>query len=123
LFSVTVQEIVPPGLTVAGAQVRSWSAGGATMFTVVWRELPFSDAVIAAVVSVVTGPAAAWNVAPADPAATNTDAGTVVPAPDPVCTDTPPAGAGAESVIVHVLTAPAFTVPGTQLRPATVTGG
>jgi len=104
-------ELMPPATDV-GFRERPVTTGGLTVKVAVSFVAPVV-AVIVAVVAVATATVVAVNVAAVAPAATVTDAGTVVEAElDPSVTAIPPVGAG--PLIV--------TVPVDDVRPVTVVG-
>jgi hypothetical protein len=76
LVKLTVQVACADGSTLPGQASEDNCAGAATVSEEV-RETPLIEAVTTAVVSVVTEAVLAVNVAPADPAGTSTEAGTV----------------------------------------------
>jgi hypothetical protein len=76
---VTVQVVVPPLLSVAGAHASEMIVAGATIETDAVCDAPFSEAVIVTVSSSVTAPAVTENVAVVEPAATGTEPGTIRP--------------------------------------------
>jgi hypothetical protein len=117
--SVTVTVEVCPLVTAAGFVVRLLSAvdGGLIVRPKPWLT-PLSAAVIVSEVEVVTDFGVAVKVVVAAPWSTVTLAGTVTtPAAVDRATTVPPTGAAEVSAIVHVETAGAARVVGTQESP------
>jgi hypothetical protein len=122
-FSVTVQVVEAPELTLLGLQARAVTSMGATKVKVAVWVAPFSVAVMVADWVVVNVPAVAVNVAEFALAATTTDAGTVKEALlSERATAAPPVGAAWLRVTVHVLAAPGLTLAGLHARAETSVG-
>ncbi|MBE0656218.1 MAG: hypothetical protein IH602_00930 [Bryobacteraceae bacterium] len=122
LLSVTVQVVVCPFRTADGVQASVLSTTGPARVTEKVRDPPFAAAVTTAVSVVVTEDAVNVN------AAVVAEAATVTFAADSVAlallleraTDTPPAGAAADSVTVQLAVPGVFIVAGLQTSPLTV---
>jgi hypothetical protein len=122
LLRVTVQVVVCPDCTVAGEQASVLSTTGAARVNEKVRDPPFAAAVTTAVSSVVTADAVTVKAAVVAEAATVTFAAESVALTLLLdrATDTPPAGAAADSVTVQLAVPGAFTVAGVQTSPLTV---
>jgi hypothetical protein len=122
LFRATVQVVVCPAMIVTGEQARVFSNTGEASVNERACDAPFAVAVITAVSSAFTADAVTVK------AAEIAEAATVTLAVDSVAlallldsaTDTPPAGAAADSVRVQLAAPGAFTVAGVQASPLTV---
>lgn len=122
--SVTTQVETPPEARVVGAHASDIKAGGAesSVKDCVW-ELPFTDAVTAAVWLVEMVPAAAVKFADAAPDATVTEAGTVSAALLlERATVTPAAPAACDSVTAHTDVPPELRLVGAHDTKLTKTG-
>ena len=119
LLTVTVQLLLAPEVREAGLQLRFVSRVGATRLREKVAELPAGEAVMVAVLSVMTEGAEAEKIAEVDPAGIVTEEGTTkaVLLLDRGTT-VPPAGAGWVVVKVQELTPPEVKVVGLQLREA-----
>ncbi|MBE0656219.1 MAG: hypothetical protein IH602_00935 [Bryobacteraceae bacterium] len=121
LLRVTVQVVVCPDSTADGVQASVLNTTGAARVTEKVRDPPFAAAVTTAVSFVVTADAVSVN------AAVVAEAATVTFAADSVAlallleraTDTPPAGAAADSVTVQLAVPGALIVAGVQTSPLT----
>ena len=122
LVRVTVQVVVCPGSTVAGAQASVLSTAGAASVNEKVLDPPLAAAVTTAVSSVVTADAVTVK------AAVVAEAATVTLGADNVAlallldrfTDTPPDGAAADSDTVQLAVPGALMVDGVQTSPLTV---
>ena len=123
-LSVTVQELVPGPVSAAGLQLKLLTVTGAFSIIEALALPPLAVAVTVAVALLAIVPAVAEKVALLAPAATATVAGTVSAAELlESATATPPAGAAALTVTVHVLLPPDDNAVGVQLSAVTATGG
>ena len=121
LFRVTVQVVDCPESTVAGEQASVLSTTGADKVSEKVRDPLLAAAVITAVSSVVTEAAVTVNAAVVAEAVTVTLAAASVALALLLdrATETPPAGAAAESVTEQLAVPGALTVAGVQVRVLT----
>jgi hypothetical protein len=122
-FRVTVQELVPPELTLVGLQPRPVTIMGATKVKVVVCELLLELPVIVAVWVLVSVPTVAVKLAVVEPGGTVTEAG-MVKAELLIARATlvPPAGAAWFIVMAQLVVPPELTLVGLQPRPVTIMG-
>jgi hypothetical protein len=121
----TVQVAEPGVVTVDGVQERDEIVGsGGARASVNVSEVEFRLAASTAVVFALTVDAIAVNPAEFEPAGITMDDGIVTVDPDatPVVTLSPPAGAGAETVMVHAVEPGVVMVAGEQVSPLAVYG-
>lgn len=122
LFSVTVQELVPPDASEAGLQLNATGVAGTRRLNDAVAEEPLKLAVITAVLGAVTAAAVAAKVAVLLPAATVTEAGTVTELLlSERVTTVPPVGAAPVKITVHVAVAAPVSDAGVQLSADTST--
>ena len=116
----SANEVAPEDSSNFQSAARKLSGPGASV-SEKFRVLPFRLADTTAAVLALTAGALAINSPAADPAAITTDDGIVTLAVEvtPVFTVSPPAGAGADTVTVHVAESGIVTVAGEQTSPVT----